>query len=137
MYATFKLLDGYSMDDTDGYTFVTPWLDVHSAPFFSLIAKFSGDPIANGTLKLQMSNDRQTTAAGVFPVSAGSSTGDPDDLADVPASLTGTVSQTISATGVYVFQQYLFPGRWVRLSFSKTGSPNTSTVVDVFAHFKG
>lgn len=138
---SFKLLDGYSMSTTDGYTFVTPWVDLHSAPFFSVTAVFSGASIANGTLKLQQSNDRQSqsvdTNGKIFPYSAADSVSDPTDVVDVPASLTGTVTQTISSTGTYVFNQFLFGSRWVRLSFTKTGAPNTSTVVDVFFHFKG
>lgn len=140
-YHSFKLLDGYSMSTTDGYNFVSPWVDVHSSPYFSATAVFSGASIANGTLKLQQSNDRQSQHPDInglmFPYSAANSTSSPTDVVDVPASLTGTVTQTISATGTYVFNQFLFGGRWVRFTFTKTGAPNTSTVVDIFFHFKG
>ena len=139
---SFKLLDGYNLGDvTDGYTFLTDWVDLHSARFFSATAVFSGDTIANGTLKLQMSNDEEsdftdTTTGKKFPKSAGSSTGDPDDVVDVPGSLTGTVTQSISATGKYPYQQYNFPARWVRFTFTKTGDPAADTEVDIFFHFK-
>ncbi len=140
-YHSFKLLDGYSMSTTDGYNFVSPWVDLHSAPYFSATAVFSGAAIADGTLKLQQSNDRQSqhpdTNGLMFPYSASSSTGSPTDVVDVPASLTGTVTQSISATGTYVYNQFMFGGRWVRFTFTKTGAPNTTTVVDIFFHFKG
>lgn len=140
-YHSFKLLDGYSMSSTDGYNFVSPWVDLHSAPYFSATAVFSGASIANGTLKLQQSDDRQSQSVDatgrIYPYTAANSTSSPTDVVDVPASLTGTVTQSIASTGTYVFNQYLFGGRWVRFSFTKTGAPNTTTVVDIFFHYKG
>lgn len=141
MYNSFKVLDGYNLGtQTDGYTFVSPWIDLHSASLFSGIAVFSGAAIANGTLKLQMSNDDESelkdTNGRRYPESAASSTADSTDTADVPASLTGTVTQSISTTGKYVFQQIHFPGRWLRFSFVKTGAPAGATLVDIFCHFK-
>lgn len=138
---SFKWLDGYNLGtQTDGYTFVTPWLDLHTASLFSAIAVFSGAAIANGTLKLQMSNDNESqikdSTGRRYPASATSSTTDPTDVADVPASLTGTVTQSISATGTYVFQQIYFPGRWLRMHFVKTGSPAGATLANIFCHFK-
>lgn len=138
---SFKLLDGYNLaTSTDGYTFVTPWVDLHSSRYFSAIAVFTGAAIANGTLKLQMSNDEQADIfdgyGRRYPKSATSSVTDPDDVIDVPASLTGTVTQSISAVGKYVYQQYMFPGRWVRFRFDKTGSPAGATICNIFFHFK-
>ena len=137
---SFKALDGYSMSSTDGYNFVTPWIDCWSIDMVSLNAVFSGASISNGTLKLQLSNDRESTGADTFgrkfPVSAGSSIGNPTDVIDNPSTNEGTESVSITATGTYNLIQYHFPSRWIRASFTKTGAPNTSTVVDVFVHRK-
>lgn len=142
MYNTLKLLDGYNLGtSTDGYNFVSPWVDIHSAEHFSITAVFSGASISNGTLKLQMSNDEISqifdTNGRRYPKSATSSTTDPTDVCDVIATLTGNVSQTISATGTYAFTQQHVGYRWVRLSFTKTGSPAGATLVNAFMHFKG
>lgn len=138
---SFKLLDGYNIGtETDGYTFVTPWVDVWSFDLLNLNAVFAGDAIADGTLKLQMSNDREANgfdSVGLkYPVSAGSSSGDPDDLIDCPSAYEGTESASISAVGVYNLYQVHFTGRWLRAHFNKTGSPAGNTTVDIFFHRK-
>ncbi len=134
-FHTAKLLDGYSLATTDGYTFVTPWLDLHSAHFLSISAKITGGTVT-GTLTLEQSNDRQSgNSNGVYPMSASGPTGTP---ADKIAVLSGTGQQTIALTtsGVTVgINQYNIGYRWVRLS-GVLSVRNLTGLVDVFYHWK-
>ncbi len=134
-FHTGKLLDGYALSDTDGYTFVTPWLDLHSAHHYSMIAVITGGTVA-GTLTLQQSNDRQSgKATGVFPNSASGPTGSTTDQVAVPS---GTGQQTIVLTTSAVpgvINQFNIGYRWARLSGVLT-TQNLTGTVDVFYHWK-
>ena len=130
-----KLLDGYALSTTDGYHFVTPWLDLHGANHFSMIAMITGGTVT-GTLTLQQANDKQTpNGSGVFPISATSSVGSAIHQCNVPA---GTGQQTItlaaSATPV-ALNQYLIGYHWARL-VGVLSVQNTTGKVDIFFHWK-
>lgn len=135
-FHTGKALDGYLLSGTDGYNIVTPWIDMHSAHFFSFTAIVTSAGTVAGTWTLQQSNDRQSgNATGVFPNTASSPTGAPADTVAVP---TGTGQQTIVLTTTAVpgvLNQYNIGYRWARLKYVAT-TQNQSGTVDVFYHWK-
>lgn len=136
---SFKLVDGYALDATDGYSYTTNWVDVHDAPGFSVSTVFTGGS-PSGTLTLQQSNDRQWTGKGIvqplLAVSANNSSGAVkivSDAVNVPSG-TGQASAAVSGAGVYVLNQVLAPYHWVRLVY--TASVGVATQLDVFMHLK-
>lgn len=130
-----KALDGYSLNSTDGYNFVTPWIDMQNAQHFSFTAVITGGTV-NGTFTLQQSNDRHTgNADGVYPISAGSSIGTAADTVNTPSG-TGqtTLAMAASATPVTLNQQHI-GWRWARLKYVAV-TQNTTGKVDVFYNWK-
>lgn len=136
---TFKLVDGYALNATDGYSYTTNWVDVHDCNKFSVNVVFTGGtPV--GTLALQQSNDRQTSLPGsvirmvdsVGDNSAGT-TKRVDDAVSVPAG-TGQTTASVTAAGVYVLNQYFAPFRWFRVVYTASSSINTQ--LDMFVHLK-
>ncbi len=131
-----KALDGYALSGTDGYHLVTPWIDLHGAVYFSMTAIITSSGTVAGTFTLQQSNDEQSAnASGVFPSSAGSATGDPTDMVNVPTGTGGvTLTMTTTATPVTLNQQSI-GYRWARLKYLAT-TQNQSGSVKVFYHWK-
>jgi len=134
-FHTGKLLDGYALSTTDGYTFVTPWLDLHSAHYFSMTAVITGGTVS-GTFTLEQSNDRQSgNSNGIYPFTTTSATGTPSDKVAVPSG-TGQQTMAASASGVVgVINQFNIGYRWARLSYL-TATKNQTGTVDVFYHWK-
>lgn len=139
MYNSSKLVDGYALNVTDGYSFTTSWVDIRSYDVFSMSIVFTGGSPA-GTAKLQQSNDRQFTGGlSVLPllqVPAENSSGASkllSDAKDVGAGF-GNNSITVSGPGVYVLDQRQVPFAWVRMVYTASG--NADTQLDVFLTVK-
>lgn len=139
MYNSFKLVDGYALDGTDGYSYTTSWVDVRSYDAFSMSVVFTGGaPV--GTLQLQQSNDRQFTGGlSVLPllaVPAENSIGAiklVSDIANVPAGW-GATTASVNGANSYVLDQRLCPFGWVRAVY--TASSNDATQLDIFMTLK-
>lgn len=139
MYNSSKLTDGYGLNTTDGYSYVSDWVDVRKYDAFSMSVVFTGGS-PQGTLQLQQSNDRQFTGGlSVLPllaVPAENSSGTDkllDDTANVPAGW-GSISASVNGAGVYVLDQRLVPFGWVRITYS--ASSNVDTQLDIFLTVK-
>lgn len=133
-FGNFKLVDGYQLNSTDGYSFTSPWVDIHSAAYFDVTIVTTGGSPA-GTFKLQKSNNLQWTGGNrVQPLQTGG-VGAVDDTIDVPSdSTTGTVSVTIAAAGVCTLSQHLVGYRWFRVVYTATSNANTQ--LDIFVNWK-
>ena len=157
---TCKILDGYVLNTADGYSANSPWIDLHSSPFFSISVAITGTP--TGGLTLQQSNDQNSAEAprglvgsaafvapalGVandpYPVTAGSPYGTPTDGTTVVlsgqvivggAGTVSTNSVTVSAAGVTNFTCSTFAARWVRLVYTETS--NAVITLDAWMHRK-
>jgi hypothetical protein len=131
-----KALDGYALSSTDGYNFVTPWIDIHGANHFSVTAVITSGGTISGTFTLQQSNDRQSgNASGVFPASATSPTTNAADTVNTPTG-TGAVTLAMSSSATPVTLNQSNVGyRWFRLKYL-TATINQSGTVDVFYHWK-
>lgn len=130
-FANFKITDGYALNTLDGYSFTTPWIDVHSAPFFDVSVVFTGgSPVGN--IVLQKSNDIQWTG-GNRPQPLGSTSGHVSDAVNAPPGQ-GTVSVAVSGAGVYSLNQSLIGYRWFRVIY--TASSNVNTTLDIFCNWK-
>ena len=146
MMNTCKILDGYALNNTDGYTVYSDWQDVHSSPFVSISAVFSVSA-PNGTLSYQCSNDQSSdevsrgtygssqfvpfTSAGYknYPVSAGSPQGTPLDANTLS---TFTVAVTTLSTNTMASSNVSY--RWIRLVW--TPIADTNTTIDAWMHRK-
>ena len=51
-YLNLQILDGYSLDTSDGYSFTTPWIDIKQFFAYSISTTFSDTP--SGTLILTL-----------------------------------------------------------------------------------
>lgn len=139
MYNSSKLVDGYALNNTDGYSYTTDWVDVRKYDAFSMTALFTGgSPV--GTLQLQQSNDRQFTGGNVVEplvaVGAENSSGTTkilSDVASVPGGW-GVATTAVNGAGAYVLDQRLCPFGWVRAVY--TASSNANTQLDIFLTVK-
>ena len=131
-FGNFKLVDGYQLNVTDGYSFTTNWVDIHSAPFFDVTVVFTGGSPA-GTLTLQKSNNLQWTGGNrVQPLMTGN-VGAVSDAVNAPTG-SGTVSVSVSGAGIYSLNQYLVGYRWFRVVYTASGNANTQ--LDMFVNWK-
>ena len=130
------LLDGYALSSTDGYTLVTPWIDLQNAEHFSMTAVITGGSVT-GTFTLQQSNEQQSgNAGGVFPKSLlTSAIGTTPDTVNTPSG-TGqtTLSMTTSGVPVTLNQQHI-GYRWARLSYVASVK-NQTGIVSIYYHWK-
>lgn len=131
-FANFKLLDGYSLNITDGYSFTSNWVDIHSVPNFNVSCVFTGNSPA-GTLKLQQSNSLQFQGGNRAQPQPSVTGGDPIDVKDVPTG-NGTASVSVSGAGTYLLDQHFAGFRWFRVVY--THSSNVATTVDLFVNWK-
>lgn len=127
-----KILDGYAVNNPDGYSFVSSWIDVKQAFAYAISVTFTGT--ATGTLKLQSSNESDigspwgvVTGNTTVPVWGPQPQSNGLDAKDIPST-----STSITSAGVTEFDSgTLFnssPGhRWVRVVY--TGTAGTGTVV--------
>ena len=136
-----KALDGYLLSDTDGYTFVTPWIDMQNAQHFSYTAIITSGGTIDGTFTLQQSNEQQSgNSSGTFPMSAGDPLGDADDTVNVPPISGGigtggvTLAMDTSGEAVTLCQQHI-GYRWSRLIYLTT-TENLNGTVSVWYHWK-
>lgn len=134
-FGNFKLVDGYQLNVTDGYSFTTNWVDIHSAPYFDVTTVFTGGSPA-GTLKLQKSNNLQSTGGNrPQPQQAQTGANFVDDTIDMPTDTTaGTVSVSVSGAGVYELHQRFAGYRWFRVVYTASGNANTQ--LDIFVNWK-
>ena len=125
-YFNSKLLDGYALNTTDGYTYTTQWTDVKQAFAYSVSAVFTGTP--NGTLKLQASNE--SDIGSPWGVPAGTTTvpvwGPQPQLNGSDATNIAGATSTISAAGTVMFDVSLPGHRCVRAVY--TSSSGNATV---------
>lgn len=140
MYNSSKLVDGYSLDATDGYSYTSDWVDVRKYDSFSMSVVFTGGtPV--GTLQLQQSNDRQFTGGNkIVPLIAASAenssgtTKSVSDITNLPGGWGAVTAAVNGAATVYVLDQRFCPFGWARLVY--TASSNVVTQLDVFLTVK-
>jgi hypothetical protein len=131
-FGNFKLEDGYAIVTAIGLTYYSPFVDIHSAPFFDVSVVFTGGSPA-GTLTLQKSNDLQWTGGNlVSPLSQGG-VGSVSDYFNAPTGQ-GTVSATVSGAGTYSLNQYMVGYRWFRIAFDPSNVATTK--LDIFVNWK-
>jgi len=129
------LLDGYSLNNADGYSFVTPWFDVKNAFSCSFSVNFTaGSP--SGTLTLEASNEPpygvpgglyNATVNGVSNVNT-IKYGEQPHANGLDATTVSGTSTSISATGNTLFN-VAYPGyRWIRAKYIATSGTSTVTV---------
>jgi hypothetical protein len=132
-----KLLDGYALSNSDGYTFVTPWLDLHGAERFSLTAVITGGTV-NGDMTLQQSNAAESgNSNGNYPKTALSVTGTPTDAVNTPYEIDdGYVQMALTSSGeIGVINQRHVGYHWARLVWVGTVR-NTTGTCDVWFTWK-
>lgn len=136
-FANFKLVDGYQLNNADGYSFTTNWVDVHSFAAFDVSVVFTGGSPA-GTVKLQKSNDLQWTGGNRPQPLSSANSQYVSDAADMLAfssnGAPGTVSVAVSGAGVYTLSQSLAGCRWFRVVYTASGNANTQ--LDIFVNCK-
>jgi hypothetical protein len=139
MYNSFKLVDGYALNNPDGYSETTVWTDVRNYYAYSVSVVFTGGS-PEGTLVLQQSNDRQFTGGNrvepLIAVPADNSSGTTRQVSDavqVPPG-SGATSINVNGAGVYVFNQSDIAYGWFRVVF--TSVVNINTQMDVFVTIK-
>lgn len=130
--ANFKLVDGYALNNADGYSYTTKWVDIHSAPYFDVTVVFTGGAPA-GTVKLQKSNDLKFTGGNWPQPLQAANVGAVADAIDCPTG-NGDVSQTVAGAGVYQLNQHFAGYRWTRVVF--TASSNVNTQLDIYMSWK-
>jgi len=132
-----RVLDGYALV-TGSNSFVVPWLDVHSSPFFNISMVFSSAAV-DGYATLEQSNDREAiwTNGQNYPASAQfvgtygkGPLGDPLDLSTVVGSSRETNSANspfVSGLPGVVYSAPQTTSRFVRIKYVAT--VNVATTV--------
>ncbi len=124
-YISGRVLDGYQTPVSDN-SFVSPWIDCHSAPYLNIKSTFTGSDgyRVAGTLTLEESDDRpdKWTDGQTYPASArfnGGIFGNPTDLTTYSGS-------SITVSGNTAPSTYSLPGtataRFFRVRFVASSS---------------
>lgn len=134
-FNAFKLVDGYQLNATDGYSYTSAFFDVSDKSLVSISVVFTGGSPA-GTVKVQQSNDLQFTGGNsVLPLHI-ANTSYPNDTTDsvAIAGIGQVVSQSVSGAGSYPLELKLLGSHWLRIVYTASGNVNTQ--LDVFVTAK-
>ena len=137
-----NILDGYIINNADGYSFQSAWFDVKNALGWSVTTTFSGTTA--GTLILQASNEsdiaspmgfQQATSPGTGSTSLYVPADQPKNNGLDAVAITGATA-TISGAGTTLFDSGLLfnsvPGmRWIRLQYTGTTGVNISVTAQI------
>lgn len=147
-------VDGYALNSTDGYSYISPWVKVVDYDKFSMTVCFVGGS-PQGTLFLEQSNDLEADTGAamggggyvpIYPVATGPATSIPrwadpyrgssfvSDLSNVPAGH-GINTLNVNGAANYTLDQWLFGYSFVRVNFA--ASSNVNSAVTILMSVKG